>query len=169
MGFATIVTLSHALTLLWVQRNQNVPIGIREKVWHRHIIVNGNLWRLLFLWVVGAQIYFFQKVSPNAFSFGIFLVGIGLWLVVSSYLRLGGFEMAMGKRFFFPEKNTEWLNIGIYTYLKNPMYDGFVLLLVGFGMLFGAIEDYYLAITIFVLFNGILAFIESRGNHYRII
>ncbi len=169
ISFATFVTISHALTLFWMQRNQAISIKTRKRAWRLHILINGNLWRLLFLWVIAVQLYFFKGISFAWMPFSILLIGAGLWLAISAHVKLGGFEGGMGKIFFFPNNSKGWIKDGLYRYLGNPIYDGFVLILIGLGILLGAIENYYLALTSFILLNGILAFIESRGYRYRII
>lgn len=76
-------------------------------------------------------------------------------------------KQAMGYRFFSYEK-IKWLSLGFYSFLKNPIYDGFLLIYLGMWFLTGNQTNLYLTLESFLLLNGYLAFIENKdsGNSY---
>ena len=73
----------------------------------------------------------------------------------------------MGLRFFYLEKDNRVENF-LYRFLNNPMYDGFILVLVGLGLWRGVVEDFYLAFVSFILFNIFLATIENKGYKWKL-
>ncbi len=161
----SLITLSHAIFLLLGKRAAHQPLAVREKLWHFHQLINGTLWTLAFFWLVILQgILPAHGVSSLSRIGGVIIFSVGL-LLVGHVRRMLGYERAMGVRFFFPER-TQWINDDIYLYLNNPMYDGFVLVLIGAGMMFGIREDFWLAVASFVLFNILLAKIENGSGKW---
>ncbi len=79
--------------------------------------------------------------------------------MVQARLALGH-DQAMGLRFFLPEKAIRVVT-SIYRFLRNPMYDGFILVFMGLGLALGIAADLYLALVSFTLFNVLLASVEN--------
>jgi len=90
---------------------------------------------------------------------GLIALIAGLYLSIKSRILLGRHQ-AMGIRFFLPEKTTKITN-SLYSFLNNPMYDGFILIFIGVGLLFGIRENFYLAGASFILLNLLLARVEN--------
>lgn len=162
--FSAAVTVAHAFMLLHVKRTHVAEK--REKLWKWHLHLIGTLWILNIIWLILLHFYF-SPVSfpPWAIIIGVFCIGTGLLLYTRSRLLLGR-NQAMGMRFFFPEKSKK-ITTGVYHFLHNPMYDGFVLIFLGIGLLFGFVEDFYLATASFVLFNIFLASVENFEFHWN--
>ena len=154
--FAFFVTVSHAYFLRRAQMLHEAPREVREKLWKKHTWWNGTLWTLLFLAIVVVE-YFLPRhvMAPQPYVGAVFFI-VGLVLVVWSRLILGR-AGAMGVRWFLPETAPTWQSRGSYRFLGNPMYDGFILVFIGSGLLFGSKENFYLAILSFVLLNLFLA------------
>lgn len=55
----------------------------------------------------------------------------------------------------------EWITKGIYSYLHNPIYDGFVLMLVGLALVTQLSFNLILAFASFMLLNVFLASVEN--------
>lgn len=155
--FFLITTLSHGVFLIYAKIVSSLQRKTLEKV---HYIVNGILWMVLLLWIIIFQF------TASSFSTGkiqqttgaIFFV-LGLFLSIKSYSMLG-LRRAMGSRFFIEDKERK-IQKGLYRRLKNPMYDGFVLIFVGLALFLGINADYYLAIFSFIFLNVFLATIEA--------
>ncbi len=49
----------------------------------------------------------------------------------------------------------------LYSFLNNPMYDGFIFIFIGLGLILGIKIDFYLAAWSFLLLNIFLASIEN--------
>jgi len=90
---------------------------------------------------------------------GISLIAVGMIITIAISLVLN-FQNLMGLRFFYPAR-TKRVYSSLYRILNNPMYDGFILILVGFGVWLGILQDFYFALASFVLLNIILASVEN--------
>lgn len=160
--FASLVTWSHGHALMTALVYQGDSELVRKKLWNRHLAMNGTLWLLLFADIVAAQFLFpRQEIPVLARIIGLILTIVGVVLVVWARVLLGH-NQAMGKRFFFPETTRKVLR-GPFQFVRNPMYDGFILVLVGLGLTLGIFEDAVLALVSFVLLNVSLSRIENRG------
>jgi protein-S-isoprenylcysteine O-methyltransferase Ste14 len=160
--FLIVVTLSHGGVLLFARRHQEDLPEKREKWWRLHFWVHGTLWIVSFSGLIFIQWYLPRGIYPWwVQAFGFLSMALGVFLVIRARLLLGH-KQAMGIRFFFPEKMKR-INTSLYKYLNNPMYDGFILILTGLGLLFGIVVDFYLAGGSFLLFNIFLASIENYG------
>lgn len=146
--FFGLVTASHALALK------------KPKSWKAHYWVNGSLWLLLTIWIISIQFEPGSTFPKPLVVLGYLLVLAGLVLSGDSLRRLG-LKKAMGYRFFNPQEKT-WVQKGFYSKLKNPIYDGFVLIFIGLGLSRGISFDFYLALVSFILLNLILAPIENK-------
>lgn len=148
--FAALVSTSHATALFFA----------KKQLWKLHQIINGTLWIVVFIGTGAIQFYLPRVEFPFWLrAVGFLSIFIGLALVIRVRLLLGR-NQAMGIRFFFPEE-AKRVTHSLYTYLNNPMYDGFILLLVGLGFGFGIPYDFYLAGASFILFNVFLAAVEN--------
>lgn len=160
--FAAFVTWRHGVFLNNAQTKQNSPVQQRQILWKKHLQTNGVLWLVLFV-AVGV----FQWTMHEPFtSFLRFVLGtifffLGIFLVVWVRLLLGK-DQAMGVRFFFPERFRR-VHGGPFRWLHNPMYDGFILILLSGWLMFGVWEDIVLAVVSFFLLNMYLARIENKG------
>ena len=158
--FSALVTVSHGSALLFAKFQQNYSYKKREKSWRLHSLINGSLWVILLVWIL-----LFQWISPHSiYPLWIEVIGFialiaGLYLSVKSRILLGRHQ-AMGIRFFLPEKAKK-ITSSLYSFLNNPMYDGFILIFVGMGLIFGVKADFYLAVWSFLLLNIFLAGIEN--------
>ena len=148
--FFALVTLSHAMFIL----------KAKKSLWKLHFTLNSILWSALLMWIVLAQ---FQD-ADLFFSAPIRLAGVlmtigGVFLVfkVAKVLNL---QELMGRRFFYPSESKK-IDGGIFKYLNNPMYDGFILILVGLGFYLGLSFDFYLAGASFIFLNVFLASVEN--------
>lgn len=155
-AFFLFVTLSHALFLWWGKKSQG-----KSRIWKIHLVVNGILWLILLGSIALIQLhsYDFQPAVWIKFL-GSLSITVGMVLIISSFKNLG-FKRAMGQRFFFKEEKV-WISRGVYAKLTNPMYDGFFLILLGFGLFFGIVSDFFLALLSFLLLNVFLASIENQ-------
>ncbi len=154
-----LVTFTHALFLLWGRSKKGSGRGF---IWSIHLTLNGILWVILFGWIILLQ-RSFHDFQPQWWMqvLGAGLSSIGIFLVVTSLNKLG-LRKAMGQRFFTGEKESIWINKGIYSRLANPMYDGFILILVGLGLVFGIVADFFIALVSYLLLNIFLASIENK-------
>lgn len=160
--FSVLVTVSHASALQFGKRHLTAPLADRERWWKRHLPVNGILWLILFVWILFLQFHFPQgETSLFEQITGLLLILLGIVLVVWSRVLLGRHQ-AMGIRFFLPERSHR-VDSSLYRYLTNPMYDGFIFVLIGLGLLLGVKQDYLLAAASFILLNQFLARIENQS------
>lgn len=156
-----IGTFSHASSLLLAKKFRTRSEHFRSRFWKLHCIVNGTIWFAIIGLLIVAQFLFPHIAYPVAMRiWGIALVCFGVILVARAYTLLG-MQRAMGSRFFFPETSQQVLKSSLYRFLHNPMYDGFILIILGVGLWFGIKEDFYLAATLFALLNILLAFVEN--------
>lgn len=168
LSLALVATMSHAHALRYAQVMTGAPHETRLKLWQKHEQWNGILWVLVFLLLVIVEFSFpLGQMAPRPLI-DIPLIVIGLILVVWSRLILGR-SGAMGIRWFLPERASAWKTHGPYRLLANPMYDGFILIFIGLGLWRGTIENFYLALASFLLFNIYLAKVESGRQPYRVI
>ena len=155
------VTLSHAGVLIFARRHSHMSESARRQLWLAHLWVNGILWGALILWMIVMQFSLPRTldVSPLMKLAGISLILLGavMVIVISSVLN---FEHLMGLRFFYPAKARRVYS-SLYRVLNNPMYDGFLLILLGFGLWLGIVQDFYIALAIFFLLNVFLATVEN--------
>lgn len=156
-----LTALSHAAFLAWGKKNQVLRLDSQEKIWRIHFIFNG------ILWVINLAGAVWEQFSPPDISYtgairvgGLVFIILGAWLVAKSGKALG-IKRTMGFNIFFPEK-TEWLRSGIYKFLNNPMYDGFILLFAGLGFALGITENFIYAAETFLLLNIFMASIENQ-------
>lgn len=162
--FYVFTIASHALFLVFAKRNSSL---LRKHLWRIHCWLNGTLWFILIGWVV------FIQFNSNVVEFSIILqvLGLGVFLLglmlAMINLKRLGFEQAMGYR-FFSQCKPEWIFTGIYSYLHNPIYDGFVLIFIGFGLWRGIVTDLYLGVISFLLLNVFLASIEKEKIVFKL-
>src|SRR5438876_60426 len=132
LTFFTLITINHALFLFFgkSQKKEN------KIFWNIHLILNGILWLVLLSWIILIQFNprDFQPLLWIQILGAVVFLG-GTLLVINAFNRLG-LKYAMGYRFFTKEKQV-WISRGIYSKLDNPMYDGFVLILIGLGLFLG--------------------------------
>lgn len=154
------VSASHAI-FLKLAAKRKVPKIHQERLWQIYSLVNGSLWLLVFFWTAIVQFTLPRSIAypPEIGFLGGVLVVDGIFIVVYIF-SLIGFGQAMGMRFFFPEKDKRIIS-GIYRYLKNPMYDGFLFVLLGLAFSLGIREDFYLALASFLFLNVFLARVEN--------
>lgn len=158
--FVTLLTISHGSFLVYARKHSAAPAVQRMRWWQIHLTVNGILWIAAFVWIVALQFVLPRvDVLDVSRAIGITMAIVGI-LIVGYTRHLLGREQAMGVRFFFPERLRR-VNSSLYRYLRNPMYDGFLLVLVGLGLSLGIQGDYLLAVVSFVLLNVSLAQIEN--------
>lgn len=129
--------------------------------WYFHNWINGMLWLTLIITIIFLQF----RIGDFKQNFIILVIGAilcitGSVLIIYSFSKLG-FKKAMGYRFFVHNK-LEWISEGAYSFLQNPMYEGFVLVLVGLGLIRGIMADFYIAAESFLFLNLFLASIENR-------
>lgn len=158
-AFFIFVTLSQAVFLLLAKNS--VSKSFKKKLWNIHYSFNGLLWIILTFWIIFIQ----TGLKDIEFSIpvkitGAILVLLGCFLSINNTKKLS-LRQAMGYRFFTDEKIT-WISSGTYSFLKNPIYDGFILVFLGLGFLVGIVANFYLALLSFILLNVILASIEKE-------
>lgn len=153
------VTLSQAVFLLAAKRSRNE--NFKKKLWNFHYSFNGILWVLLIVWIILFQF----NSEAIGFSAWVRIIGSAIFLVgaVLSFINVKrlGLRQAMGFRFFSKQK-LQWISGGTYSFLHNPIYDGFILIFLGAGFWGGVIINFYLALASFILLNVILASIEKE-------
>lgn len=158
--FFAAVTFSHAGFLIFAKKFQASSESFRSKLWKLHLTFNGVLWFAFVGLITAVQFSFAHSAYPAVIKiFGVAFTFFGAMLVAKSHFLLG-INRAMGLRFFFPEK-TKQIKSGAYRFLNNPMYDGFMLMLLGLALWLGIREDLYLALASFFLLNIFLASIEN--------
>ena len=158
--FVSLVTASHAAFLSFARARLRYDLALRQRWWNQHLLLNGILWLVVFAWVLLLQRLLPHEATTLAKSIiGWVLIGLGAVLVSWSRLLLGRHQ-AMGIRFFLPERARQ-VSSSLYRYLNNPMYDGFILLLVGMGLAFGLRENFFIAVASFILLNLLLARLEN--------
>ena len=148
--FFALVTFSHAIFLL----------KAKKSLWELHFALNSILWSALLTWLSFAQFQDTDLIFSEPIKWAGLLIAVaGVFLVfrVATVLNL---EELMGRRFFYPSESKK-IDGGIFKYLNNPMYDGFILILVGLGFYLGLSFDFYLAGASFILLNVFLASVEN--------
>lgn len=160
LAFFVFTTLTHGTALLFVSSYGSKLEKHKKLLWQLHFFFNGILWFLLFALLVAFQF----KTPPIYFPLWLKVLGgisifTGLFLAIKSFSLLG-INRAMGIRFFFPER-AKRISSNIYRFLNNPMYDGFLLILIGAGFIFGIVTDFIIGFTSFILLNIFLASIEN--------
>lgn len=157
--FFAIVTLSHWSFLFSAKFFKGSSRA--SLFWNIHQWSSGILWLVLVIWIILIQNQN-RDFSPPGFIqlFGLILALAGIILVFKSFRGLG-FKQAMGYRFFTNEKQI-WVSKGIYSKLSNPMYDGFILIFVGLGLLLGITFDFILAFVSYLFLNLFLASLENK-------
>lgn len=157
--FFAAITFCHALFLIFAKSHKDKH-QLLARIWPMHYWLNGLLWIFLVIWIILAN----TKPADVSFSFSLKISGLafaclGLYLSYDG-LKIIGLKQAMGCRFFYADK-LDWISSGPFKHLKNPIYDGFVLILMGLGLLKGIYLDFYLAGASFILLNIFLSSIEN--------
>jgi protein-S-isoprenylcysteine O-methyltransferase Ste14 len=62
---------------------------------------------------------------------------------------------------------TEFVAVGPYKYVRNPMYVGGFILLIGFGLFHHSISILILCVILFFLFHLFVVFVEEPGLEKR--
>ncbi|MBI1974559.1 MAG: hypothetical protein HYS51_01770 [Candidatus Zambryskibacteria bacterium] len=154
-------TLSHACFLIFAHRHPQMSEQTRRKFWLAHLWGNGIVWAVLFVWMIVMQFTFPHTLVVSNFAkltgFIFFIVGVSIVIKIALVLN---FEHLMGLRFFYPAK-AKRVYSSLYHVFRNPMYDGFVLMLIGVALFLGIKEDLYLALASFLLLNIVLATVEN--------
>ena len=159
---ACLVTWSHGRALKTALVHQSNSELERKKAWNRHLVTNGILWLVLFADVLALQFILpRQDLPPLTRLLGLIMILGGVALVAWTRILLGR-DQAMGNRFYFPHTTRKVL-VGPFPFVRNPMYDGFILILVGLGLSLGIYGDLVLAGVSFLLLNVWLARIENSG------
>lgn len=156
-----IATFSQAGFLIFARRHSQISELTRQRLWVTHLWLNGIVWSVVFMWMIIIQFFLPHTLYVSLLFkwIGISLVIVGIMMVIAVSLVLN-FQNLMGLRFFYPAK-TERTYSSLYRILNNPMYDGFILILVGLALWFGIVQDFYLAFTSFLLLNIVLASVEN--------
>ncbi len=153
---------SHARMLHKVTTLSHVSTSAMTRLWTRHCVVNGALWLLTLaavMWMVLASV---STTWPTwVTGVGAVLAVIGSVASLAQFVMFGS-EQAMGIHFFFPTK-TQQQRTGVYHYLKNPMYDAFVLAVVGFGLFRGSVTLLAFSVIMVIVLHGYLA---PRENNW---
>jgi protein-S-isoprenylcysteine O-methyltransferase Ste14 len=158
-----LTTLSHLFFLL-IARSVHDDL-IKVRLWRYHVWLNGALWTAILCLIIFFDIISVKEPIVSALSFmGYIYVFLGVYLIGYSYKALG-FRQVMGYRFFFPYQEVR-VSTGLYKTFRNPMYDGFFLLLVGSGLIIGIRGNFILALISFILLNMILAPIENYHHNW---
>lgn len=156
--FFVFATLSHALFLIIAKSSK---ANRKLRLWNIHIWFNGIIWSALTLFIILVQFNSGNFKPPLIIQIVGMLLCIGGLILVSSSFKKLGFKQTMGHRFFV-NQNFKWISLGLYSFLQNPMYDGFILILVSLGLILGKTLDFYIAIESFILLNIFLASIENK-------
>ena len=159
--FFIFTTLSHAVFLIFIKQHSQISEQKRNNLWLTHLWWNGIIWAVLFLWIIGLQFTFPQTLNTSLLLklVGLILLILGAVIVIAISLALD-FRHLMGLRFFYPSKARR-MHSFLYKVLNNPMYDGFLLILIGLALHLGIVEDFYLALISFLLLNIFLATVEN--------
>lgn len=152
-GLFALVTLTHGFSLRHV-----IKWSFRL-----HLRVMGLLWLLVVIGALTLTILIPDRQPPTIFSrmLGYLLVIGGLTLSVW-HMRVLGWQQIMGGRFFESSYNHTWTTKGLYRYLKNPIYDGFLLIFVSLFFLKSQLDYLLLAVSSSLLLNIFLARIENK-------
>ena len=106
-------------TIFNVLKHKNSPLAENRKVVVSVFIVMGILW---FSWF---QMCFSDPIKidiPDWIRYiGLLLFLTGVFLFIFSHMKLGGFE-----------DKGELITGGIYSKIRNPMYVGFIIWIIGF-------------------------------------
>ncbi len=154
--FAACVTMSHTLFLTHA----------KPRLWNTHLAINGTLWLMLFAWILLLQWQLpHEETSVLSKIIGVIFIAIGMGLVTKVRLLFGR-EQAMGVRFFFPQR-AKRIHSNLFRYFNNPMYDGFLFVLVGLGLTLGITSDFWLAGMSFLLLNLFLARVENFEKNWN--
>ncbi len=133
--------------------------------WHVHVILLSVIWAafLIALFLMRPPSW---KLSPVLRPFGIAVAAVGIWLVVTSWARLGTAGVCNG--WFFGRGPAKQIKGGVFR-LSNPMYTSFILLFIGVAFWLENASYLWLAAVSFVLLNIIQARIEKPiVKNYRL-
>ena len=125
--------------------------------WAAHVVLLSVVWAV-FLFAI-----FFQNQLPVwrmpsiLRPLGIIVLVLGIFLVVSTWKRLGTEGTTNG--WFFGRGPLKQLIGGVFR-IHDPMYVGFILLFVGAGFWLENAAYLWLAATSYLLLNIILSYIE---------
>ena len=100
-----------------------------------------------------------QVIGGILISFG---VSLALWVAI-----LMGPARLNGLRHFAPASREERVTTGPFQWLKNPMYTGYFLVLLGIALWMSSLFDLAIALESLLLLNGFQARIENRGLNYH--
>lgn len=150
-GIFALVTLIHELSLRHV-----IKWSFRIHLW-----VMGPLWLLVVFGVLMLTTLMPDRQSSITLNhrLGYLLVIGGLTLSVW-HMWVLGWRQAMGGQFF--EQSYTWTTNGLYRYLKNPIYDGFLLIFLGLFFIKNQGDYLLLAVASGLLLNIFLAPIENK-------
>jgi len=106
-------------TVFNILKHKNSPLAENRKIVTSIFIVMGILW---FSWF---QMCFSDPIKTNIPDWiryiGLLLFLIGVFLFIFSHMKLRGFE-----------DKGELITDGIYSKIRNPMYVGFIIWIIGF-------------------------------------
>jgi len=143
------------------QRHQLLTRIFKRWDWYAHLalILPGWMWFFFFLlhdvgkrarWPLDA------RLRPA----GLFLSGAGTLLSLVSIVQLGPERTLDG--YFFGRPDREEVSGGLFHWLRNPMYDGYVLTFVGTALRKANAAYLLLAMESFLLLNVLEARVENR-------
>jgi len=118
---------------------------------------------ILFAWLLGRFVVLPIELSAAFRNIGLGLAGVGFLLVLLSF-----YEFVKARTTLNPHGTVK--NIvsgGIYRFTRNPIYLGFVLMLIGFPLTFGNYWGIVLAPVLIIVMNKLVieheeAYLEKK-------
>ena len=129
--------------------------------WYLHLAVIAPAYLWLFVLLASLDHYGRWKLPAAARPLGAVLMLLSAWLWKSAYHRLGGPRVANGD--VFGRVPAAHVKVGVFLWLRDPMYDSYALALVGAGLWTGNIAYFALAAESIALLNCIEAKVEARA------
>jgi protein-S-isoprenylcysteine O-methyltransferase Ste14 len=90
-------------------------------------------------------------------SFFMIIGGLIDFICIAVFIRKGQGTPAL----FDPP--TQFIAVGPYKYVRNPMYIGGFILLIGFDLYHHSIPMLVLSLILFILFHLFMVFVEEQG------
>ncbi len=156
------INLSYHIIVLYFEYEKKVLTKIlKTKAFTFHSFISMTLWSINGLMIVAFQLSdhpVLHNFQPISLLGGIFLV-IGIIIGTLGYLTLG-LVRSLHYNFFYDIENKIILK-GIYSYLSNPEYVGFLFILLGLAFLTDSLYNLIIFLEFLILIIP-LKYIEDK-------
>jgi protein-S-isoprenylcysteine O-methyltransferase Ste14 len=150
----------NTLSVAWQQEREWLTRRFGSRAWYVHLAIITPIWGLFLLLQgrLGSQVHW--PLAPELKPAGVALGTLGVALLLGTSWQLGLTRTFNG--YFFGRGRQEPVSGGVFRWLRNPIYDSFLVLFVAEAFGLGNAVYLILAAESFLLLNQLEARVENR-------